>query len=113
MKKRLLLPGIIISLILLQCSKSEDPTPDECSGVTATYNNGIQSIINSSCALAGCHTGDVPQPKYDSYAAVKALVSSIQSRVSDKSMPPAGATPLSDAQIKLITCWVQNGAPEN
>ena len=114
MIKRLLFLGFILSLTLLQCSKSGDPTPtDTCDGVTATWNNGIQSIIKSSCALSGCHTGDVPQPKYDTYTAVKTFASSIQSRVSDKSMPPAGATALSEAQIKLITCWVQNGAPEN
>ncbi|MCB0659020.1 MAG: hypothetical protein KDC57_22910 [Saprospiraceae bacterium] len=111
---RLYFPALALLLLFSQCSKSEDPTPaDACDGLTPTYQDDIQPIIAKSCALAGCHIGDVPQPKYTSYAAVKALTGTIQQRVTEKSMPPAGATPLSASEIKLIDCWIKNGAPEN
>lgn len=114
MTKRLYFPLIVAALALTQCNKSDDPTPaDECDGVTATYTSGIQTIIQNSCALAGCHAGDVPQPKFDSYAAVKAQAGSIQSHVTQKLMPPAGSTPLTTTQINQINCWVKNGAPES
>ncbi len=108
---------LIFSLVVAGCSKDDDDPTDEntevdCSTITATYTNAIKSIIDSNCGTSGCHDGSNPRPIFDTYDAVFAGRTSIRSRVVAKTMPPPSKPALTQDQIDMINCWVQNGAAE-
>ncbi|NND09172.1 MAG: 2-polyprenyl-6-methoxyphenol hydroxylase [Saprospiraceae bacterium] len=106
---------IFLILAIASCTKdTEDPMDDakDCSSTTATYSGDIKAIIDGNCATAGCHNGSTSLPVFDSFDGVFAKRSAIRSRVIAKTMPPSGKPDLSQAQIDMIDCWVQNGAAE-
>jgi len=86
----------------------------ELQGVIAStigYDN-VESIITQSCALSGCHAGNV-SPDFRVKDNIIAQSNRILSRTSARTMPPnsSGIT-LSEAEIDAISCWVADGAPE-
>lgn len=105
-------------VILSNCKKEEIDTVD-CSGTTPTYTANIKSIMDRDCAGSGCHSSSAKRSGYDlsSYAGVstaaksKAFLGAIQHK-SGYSKMPKGASKLSDADVKTVTCWVQNNMPE-
>lgn len=110
--------------IITSCgSESSDPVPgggnemetDECEGTSFTYSNDIANIVNSNCALAGCHVQGNSEgiPDFTQYQNLFDRRSTISSRVNAGTMPPStsGIT-LTDAQKLAITCWVKAGAPQ-
>ena len=112
---RLFVVLIIVAAIMGGCTKdTEDPMDDakDCSATTATYSADIKTIIDGNCATSGCHDGSASLPVFNSYDGVFAKRSAIRSRVVAKTMPPSGKPDLSQAQIDMIDCWVQNGAAE-
>lgn len=75
----------------------------------------IQPIINANCAISGCHDGNRGDiPDWSVKSNVIANASNIKSQTSSKNMPPpdSGGS-LTDEQIALIACWVDDGAPDN
>jgi hypothetical protein len=76
-----------------------------------SWLNDIKPIIENYCARSGCHNG-TSRPDLRLYDKAKYYASSIKSKTKDRSMPFDGA-PLSNEQIALIGCWVDNGAPNN
>lgn len=83
-------------------------------GDTGTsYSATVQSIIQTSCAISGCHNGSSAQPNWTILSNVQAAAQNIKNRTSSKTMPPAGQTPLTDEEIALIACWVDDGAKDN
>lgn len=116
MNKIILLAAITI--VLFSCKK-EDPDVVECGSLTPTYTNDVASLINQNCAISGCHGNGSSKGGVDlsGYSAVKAesskkqFLGAIQHK-SGYSKMPKNANKLSDADIKTITCWVQNGSPE-
>lgn len=81
---------------------------DILSGVS--YDNSIKEIIENSCAVSGCHNGSV-FPDFRSFETIQSSASGIKSRTGNKSMP-RGST-LTQSQIDMIACWVDDGALEN
>lgn len=85
--------------------------------VSVTLKTGVtfdqvQPIISTNCAVSGCHDGSSDQIDFRPAANIKDRAASIQSFTADKSMPPDSAsTSLTAAQIQLIGCWVDDGAP--
>ncbi len=75
------------------------------------YANQIRPIIDANCQISNCHGSNANIPSWATYDDVKAKASNIKSRTSNKTMPPNGG--LSDADIKLIADWVDQGAPDN
>jgi mono/diheme cytochrome c family protein len=75
--------------------------------------------MDANCASSGCHSAASHEKNVDlsSYAATKAaggnasFLGSIQHKSGYKAMPQGGGS-LSDAEIKLISCWVQNQMPQ-
>ena len=110
----LLLTGIIIT----GCGK-EDPDPFDCSGITPTYTADIKPILDASCAKSGCHDAITVQNgvNLSTFATASAIsqedrfLGVIQHKAGFPAMPFDGPK-LPDAQIKLLTCWVQNGSPQ-
>lgn len=74
-----------------------------------SFASTISPIISTYCATSGCHNGS-RSPTLTTYASIKANGSSIVSAI-NRNMPPNGN--LSSSQINAITCWVNDGAPNN
>jgi hypothetical protein len=74
----------------------------------------IKPIITTKCAISGCHNGS-RSPNLSTYTGVKNNASAVLSKVTSKAMPPSNspAGALTQQQISLITCWVNDGALNN
>jgi hypothetical protein len=84
-----------------------------CDGAATSYTAHVQPIIQSVCAVSGCHaTGSTNGPgALTSYTQVKNAAVQIKQAVVSRFMPQN--TTLSNAQIRSISCWVDAGAPNN
>jgi hypothetical protein len=80
---------------------------------TASWAQHILPIINTRCALSGCHDGNSGLPNWTDLATVQQNAQRIKSRTGAREMPPAGAQPLTENQISMIACWVDDGAMNN
>ncbi len=78
-----------------------------------SYEADIKSIIETSCAVSGCHVtgGDAPFT-LTSLANVQSHAAAIKTATANGSMPKDG-TPLTQLQKDRIACWVDDGAPNN
>ncbi len=77
-----------------------------------SWSNEIKSIIDTNCAVSGCHVSGNSIPNFSVFSNVKNRASSIKTRTGNKSMPPDGRS-ISQEQINKIACWVEDGANEN
>jgi len=82
--------------------------PRGFSGVS--WESQIKPIIEASCSQSGCHNG-TSRPDLRKFENAKFYANSIKSKTKDKSMPREGS--LSQQQIALIACWVDDGAINN
>lgn len=76
-----------------------------------SLSSDIEPIVQSNCAIPNCHVSGGRSPNLSSKTSILNNASFIRSEVVSKSMP-RGRT-LSQAQIDLIRCWVDNGAQDN
>ena len=76
-----------------------------------SYASQIKGIITTNCALSGCHDAGSGSRNWTNFANLKSHASSIKTRVVNRTMPPTGS--LSQQNIDLISCWVDDGALEN
>jgi hypothetical protein len=120
MKTKIIVLSVFISIVcLIACTKKSDVQTFDCTGITPTYTANIKSIIDANCATSGCHNASSQADGIDlsTFALVKshtghnAFLGSIQ-HVSGYEAMPKGGSKLSDADVKLISCWVQSGAPQ-
>ncbi|HEY9178435.1 MAG TPA: hypothetical protein VIN07_12120 [Flavipsychrobacter sp.] len=99
------------------CGKDEaSPAPGQPAACRPTYASGIQAIVNTRCAIAGCHDGNSGVVGFTSYVPLKERADNgrIRSFVFElKIMPPSSATQLTEDEKKSLQCWLDNGAPEN
>jgi hypothetical protein len=75
-----------------------------------SWNNTIKPLMTTYCALSGCHNGK-SRPDLRLYDKAKLYATQIKNLTADKSMPYEGS--LTQQQIDLIACWVDEGALEN
>ena len=100
-----------------------------CDIIEASYDTNVKDIIDQTCAYSGCHdgSGGIGPGNYNNYERIlRDLESgSFATRViTQKDNPSLGMPPdqsvypqslqdsLSDIQLEIITCWLQNGFPE-
>lgn len=76
-----------------------------------SWSNDVKSIVTVSCAKSGCHVSGTGRVDLSKFGNVKLYAGEIRARVINKSMPYDSR--LSDSQIQLIACWVEDGAIEN
>jgi hypothetical protein len=81
----------------------------EATGVS--WEDDILPIMTSHCATTGCHNGVHLPRDWRVHSQVKTFASTIRKRTQDKSMPAEGS--LTEDQIALIACWIDDGAPLN
>jgi len=78
-----------------------------------TWSGSIKDIILARCAITGCHVAGTGLPEWEILSNVQAQAGLIRARINNGSMPPTGATDLTDAQIARFTCWIDDGALNN
>jgi len=115
--------SLLIFLGIIACTKDNTTAPTlttvDCSNITASYANDIQPIMNSSCAISGCHVAGFSSGDFSNYVGLKEKIEdgTIKNRtIVQMNMPPAnstGPTNLTSTQLNLLTCWIEAGAPEN
>lgn len=119
MKIRLLACTICFSAILFQsCADHDLPEPeiDACS-VTVSFETDVKPIINSSCAIPGCHNGDNGADKnWTVFSNFQSKRANVKDRITRPPgtpghMPAVGS--ITQDQIQSIVCWVDQGGLNN
>lgn len=91
------------------CSTTQ--TVKVLSGVT--YSGEIKAIIDTNCAVSGCHVAGGAAPvSFTSFSNVQSSATQIKSLTQSGAMPKNG-TKLPQAQLDAIACWVDDGALNN
>jgi hypothetical protein len=121
MKRSLPAAVLALSSLIISVSCEEESSNDSCTGVLATYNTTVKLHLDGSCALTGCHVAPDPQAGFDfsNYTTASAVAKSqgskmlcaIQHEAGCVPMPPTGVK-LDASVIKVLECWIQNGAPQ-
>ncbi|EMR01898.1 SprB repeat-containing protein [Cesiribacter andamanensis] len=79
-----------------------------------SYEAEVRTIIQSNCAISGCHASGTPQPDFTNLSTIQARAADIKTRTQNGSMPPPGSgVSLSQDQVAAIACWVDDGALDN
>jgi hypothetical protein len=78
------------------------------SGVS--FEASISDIISQNCAVSGCHAGS-QSPDFRQFGNIQSNASRIKVRTQNKTMPRNGS--LTQTEIDLIACWVDDGALNN
>ncbi len=117
MKILISLTVICILIIIIGCQHA---SVYDCTGVTPTYTKDVKPILDSYCAMPGmgCHgTGHAASGiSLGDYAGAsaasskKSFMGSIEHLNTYQNMPQGGVR-MPDAQIHVLSCWVENGAP--
>lgn len=106
-------------IVIASCTKDVGPNPDLAPKQTnicdtITFSKHIKPIIDNNCT--GCHGAGYSYGDLTTHTGIKAKVDagSFKARVVDQvpSVMPQGGT-LTDAQLTLIKCWLDAGAPNN
>jgi beta-mannanase len=115
MKKIIVLSFLMGLIILTGCyyDKEDKLYPnnaDDCNAVL-TYNNGIKTLVNASCAISGCHIAGGISPDLSNYTSLKANITKVTKRaIIDKNMPaPSG---MSACNITKLDNWIKAGMKE-
>lgn len=110
---------LLISLmaVSLESCVSHDFPQYTCTE-TYTFSADIKPIIETKCAISGCHNGDMgPALNWTDFQQFHKRVETglVKYRVTNHIMPPAEshAGPLSEEQINAIACWSDQGALNN
>ncbi len=118
--KNVIIP-VLVSIALFACENNveEEPAPpggggDGGSGSQPcdpgiSFATSIKPIIDSRCIQ--CHNGSVQFPDLRTFEGISNNAENIKSQVVSRSMPIGGT--LTEEQIELIRCWVENGALNN
>ena len=77
-----------------------------------SYSTQVEEVILTNCAVEGCHVAGTGNPDWTVFSNVKENAGSIKTRTQNGTMPPDGLT-ISDEEIALIACWVDDGALDN
>lgn len=93
-----------------QDTTNQDTTTQDSTNIPS-FSADIQPIINTNCALSGCHVSGAQFPPLTAYTEIKDKADRVKTRTGAGTMPPSGA--LSSENVQLIADWVDGGAPNN
>lgn len=118
--QRLVRSLFCLSLVLVVCLDAcvyHDVSNYVCTE-TYTFADDIQPIIQTKCAISGCHNGDMgPDLNWTDFQQFHKRVASglVKYRVTHRIMPPSFSPegPLTQEQINAIACWSDQGALHN
>ena len=75
-----------------------------------SFAESIAPIIQRSCAINDCHNGS-QFPDFRVFKNIHDNAGQIKALTGDRTMPQEGS--LTQAEINMIACWVDDGAPAN
>ena len=75
-----------------------------------SFSASIEPIIENNCAINDCHNGS-QFPDFRVFKNIHDNAANIKALTADRTMPQDGT--LTQAQINMIACWVDDGAPDN
>jgi hypothetical protein len=126
MKSRYTLALTLAACLLFAYScKDDDATPvttqdqDVCDTLDVSYNSVVKAVIDNNCATDYCHGGAGAGNVFmANYTETKTVASQGRFLKAIKHQPGASPMPkdkaqLSDGEITILECWVQNGFKEN
>ena len=105
--------GMLLILTSCQYKKDLPDATDDCSGTEVSYSGQIKPLIETRCAIQLCHDAvstSIGGP-FTSYNLIKNKSLTIKQQVVSGIMPQGSS--LTAAEIKMIRCWVDSGAPNN
>jgi len=118
--------SLSVLLFLMACTNDSlgEPVKGECDNLSVTYVDLIKPIIDESCAYSNCHLDTAPG-NFITYAGIVPFLEngSFRNRVLNiKDDPTLGMPPafipadkpssLTDEELNLIRCWLDNNFPE-
>jgi len=111
--------GIFFMLQLTQSSCTSDTLPENtpnpvCDSLQITFDNQVQPIINASCAFTGCHVAGFAWGDYTTYDGISSFLNENQFErevIVTMDMPIGGT--LTDDELEIMECWIQNNYAEN
>ena len=83
---------------------------------TVSFASDINPIVTSKCAISGCHNGSLGDERdWRQVARLQEHKTLMKEYTRGHIMPPSESPegPLTQDQIDLISCWVDQGAPNN
>jgi uncharacterized membrane protein len=85
----------------------------DCTTISAKFGADVSPLISSKCATSGCHDATASGGLiFQNYAQISSAKDRINTRaVIEKTMP--SAAPLQPAEINILKCWIESGAPNN
>ena len=115
MNKILIFSFLTISVFFASCTK--DKTAEIQCTTEISFSTDVQPIIMNSCAVSGCHAGANPanNMNFTSYENVflhRDLIGKSVRHESGVTPMPVGPQ-LNADQISKISCWIEQGAPNN
>jgi hypothetical protein len=105
---------VCLAFLPIGCSKDNLEDNLNCSDFgTLSYKSNIAPLIIANCATSACHTTGFSAGDFTSHTGVLTKVNngSMRKRTLDGTMPPNSK--ISDDQIRMIVCWIDNGALNN
>ena len=114
-------PKVLVYLILIflgSCSNDNEeelfgPLDFNCDPLITTFSDVIKPIIDTNCAVKGCHvSGPQLLPDFTVFANIQSYSDKIKELTAIRDMPRGGRV-LTTEQILQIACWVDNGAQNN
>ncbi|WP_299252652.1 cytochrome c [uncultured Aquimarina sp.] len=104
---------ITLSITLFSCETNVEEDVDiiieeESCDTTISFTASIKPIIDSNCIT--CHGGS-QFPDLRTYDGINNNSARVRTQVVNRTMPQGGS--LSNEDIELIRCWIENGALNN
>ncbi len=126
---------IVFALSAIACNADVLSPPQGCDTMVTEYESDdpdvveVMAIIDQTCSYSGCHdgAGGIGPRNYNNFDGILSHLESgsFASRVIDqRDNPSIGMPPnqsvypesrqddLTEVQLEIITCWLQNGFPE-
>lgn len=117
MKHHLLILLIPAMILLTYCTYENEEDlfgQEDCSTLPASLTEDVIPIINTNCAISGCHVTGVQAPDLTKKEIIIASAPLIKAQVQTRTMPPTDSgESLTLNEIQTIVCWVDNGAHDN
>src|SRR5690606_28263802 len=94
----------------------EDLTPEDevCLDNTATLSGSASTIINTNCAVPGCHVAGTGRANFTIKGNIIQNASTSRTFTQNGIMPPPrSGRSLTAEEKQRLFCWVENGALDN
>lgn len=89
-------------------------TDQFCPADDISYLNQVRPIVVARCAIPGCHNGDNGSDKnWLEFEKFQGKSLKVKEYVVGHVMPPSGQTQLTNEEISIISCWVDQGSQAN